>query len=106
MRRDRLRWSVEPDNGVPIGLHDQVEIWCCGNNVPGAWLEATVRKVRGRRYCVGRVLSNGALWVERERLRLAHAKRVPNEDAVPVSAEGKVIGLRMRIAGSPTCAVM
>lgn len=48
-----------------------VEIWCCGSNVPGAWLEAKVRKVKGQKYCVGRVLSSGALWVDRERVRLS-----------------------------------
>ena len=47
-----------------------VELWCCGANVPGAWLESRVKRVRNGRYCVGRVLSTGSLWVERDRLRL------------------------------------
>lgn len=54
-----------------INPNDDVEIWCCGSNVPGAWLEAKVRKVKGTKYCVGRVLSSGALWVERERVRMS-----------------------------------
>ncbi len=47
-----------------------VELWCCGANVPGAWLESRVKRVRNGRYCVGRVLSTGSLWVDRDRLRL------------------------------------
>ncbi len=69
--RDRLRWTIEQDLNKKIGPNDDVEIWCCGSNVPGAWLEAKVRKVKGQKYCVGRVLSSGALWVERERVRMS-----------------------------------
>lgn len=43
MHRDRLRWTVEQDLNLRIGPNDDVEIWCCGSNVPGAWLEAKVR---------------------------------------------------------------
>jgi len=69
--RDRLRWTIEQDLHKKIGPNDDVEIWCCGSNVPGAWLEAKVRKVKGQKYCVGRVLSSGALWVDRERVRMS-----------------------------------
>lgn len=69
--RDRLRWTVEQDLNKRIMPNDDVEIWCCGSNVPGAWLEAKVRKVKGQTYCVGRVLSSGALWVNRERVRIS-----------------------------------
>lgn len=69
--RDRLRWTIEQDLNKKIGPNDDVEIWCCGSNVPGAWLEAKVRRVKGQKYCVGRVLSSGALWVERERVRMS-----------------------------------
>ena len=54
--RDRLRWSWQTahDNSA-IKVNDSVEIWCSGNNVPGAWLEARVRKVRPQKlppgYC-------------------------------------------------------
>lgn len=68
--RSRLRWSVQPNRLVTIYAGDIVELWCCGQNVPGAWLECKVKKVRGRRYCLGKVLSSGYLWVDRDRLRL------------------------------------
>jgi len=45
-------------------------VWCTGNNVPGAWLEAKVKKVRGLKFDVGKVLAGGTLWVEREKVRL------------------------------------
>lgn len=67
--RSKLRWSVEKNLQRSIRPKDAVEIWCCGATVPGAWLESRVKKVRDGRYCVGRVLSTGSLWVERERLR-------------------------------------
>lgn len=45
--RERLRWSWQAANdSAIIKTNDPVEIWCSGNNVPGAWLEARVRKVR------------------------------------------------------------
>lgn len=68
--RARLRWTVERNTLVSIEAGDVVELWCCGANVPGAWLESKVKKVRGSRYCLGRVLASGYLWVERGRLRL------------------------------------
>ena len=68
--RSRLRWAVERNNLARIRLNDVVELWCCGANVPGAWLESRVKRIRNGRYCVGKVLSTGSLWVERERLRL------------------------------------
>lgn len=68
--RKRLRWAVKPNTIISINARDTVELWCCGANVPGAWLESKVKRVRGDRYCLGRVLSTGYLWVERDRLRL------------------------------------
>ena len=45
--RERLRWSWQTTNDNSfIRANDPVEIWCSGNNVPGAWLEARVRRVR------------------------------------------------------------
>ena len=61
---------MERNNLARIRLNDVVELWCCGANVPGAWLESRVKRIRNGRYCVGKVLSTGSLWVERERLRL------------------------------------
>ena len=68
--RSRLRWAVATNTLVTIHVNDIVELWCCGANVPGAWLESKVKKIRGDRYCLGKVLSSGSLWVERDRLRL------------------------------------
>jgi len=71
--RSRLRWAVSENTLVSIHVNDVVELWCCGANVPGAWLESKVKKVHGDRYCLGKVLSSGYLWVERSRLRLVRS---------------------------------
>jgi len=68
--RSRLRWAVDSNALCQIQSGAVVELWCCGANVPGAWLESRVKKVRGGRYCINRVLTTGPLWVERDRLRL------------------------------------
>ena len=68
--RSRLRWAVDRNIINQIKVDDTVELWCCGANVPGAWLEARIKRTRDGKYCVGRVLSTGSLWVERDRLRL------------------------------------
>lgn len=68
--RARLRWKVAANTLVSIQAGDVVELWCCGANVPGAWLESKVKRVRNGRYCLGRILTSGYVWVERERIRL------------------------------------
>lgn len=68
--RSRLRWKVNSNVVVSIKVGDVVELWCWGASVPGAWLESRIRKIRGGRYCLGRVISSGYLWVERDRIRL------------------------------------
>lgn len=68
--RARLRWKVARNTLVKLEAGDTVELWCCGANVPGAWLECKIKRVRNGRYCLGRVIANGFLWVGRERLRL------------------------------------
>ena len=68
--KNRLRWTVDRNTVETIHVNDIVELWCCGAHVPGAWLESYVRKVRGDRFCVGKVMATGNLWVERDRLRL------------------------------------
>ena len=78
--RSRLRWSVDRNTVETIRTNDTVELWCCGSLVPGAWLEAKIKKIRGKRYCIGRVLQNGNLWVERDRIRLV--KRAAESDAM------------------------
>lgn len=68
--RSRLRWKVSRNDIESIRVGDVVELWCCGASVPGAWLETKVRRVRHGRYCLGKVISSGLLWVDRDRLRL------------------------------------
>ena len=67
--RSRLRWAVDKNTVAKISVDDTVELWCCGANVPGAWLESRIKKVRGDHYCVDRALATGSIWVERDRLR-------------------------------------
>ena len=86
--KSRLRWAVDRNEVAQIHPNDVVELWCCGANVPGAWLESRVKKVRNGRYCVGRVLSTGSLWVERDRLRLVkHVITVEGENQSPPMAD-------------------
>ena len=71
--RDRLRWVVEGNTVEKIRQGDQVELWCIGANVPGAWLETKVTKVekKSRYYLAGQAVSReGPVWVRRDRLRL------------------------------------
>lgn len=85
----RLRWTVSRNTIEEIKAGDAVELWCCGANVPGAWLECKVKRVRtnssGTKYCIARVLQSGHLWVERERLRLVH-KSPSSGQATPASS--------------------
>jgi hypothetical protein len=69
VERRRLRWTSDQDLHTRLRSSDRVELWCCGFNVPGAWLETTVKKVRHERYAVQRSQGNGIVWVDRERLR-------------------------------------
>ena len=50
-----LHPSAHPPSLAHIRANDVVELWCCGANVPGAWLESRVKRVRNGRYCVGKV---------------------------------------------------
>jgi hypothetical protein len=88
--RSRLRWAVDMNCIEQIRANDTVELWCIGANVPGAWLESTVKKVKGNKYCVGRVLSSGPLWVERHRLRPVkhHARLIENTNSPSSSTRG------------------
>jgi hypothetical protein len=69
VERRRLRWTTDQDLHTKLRNNDRVELWCCGFNVPGAWLETTVKKVRQERYAVQRSQETGIVWVDRERLR-------------------------------------
>lgn len=73
----RLRWMAERNDKEAVHVGDVVEVWCCGVNVPGAWLETKVKKIKSGMYCLGKVMSSGNLWVERNRLRLV--RRAPEE---------------------------
>jgi len=82
--RSRLRWAVEANILCSINTGDVVELWCCGANVPGAWLESRVKKVKDGRFCVNRVLTAGTtthskpLWADRDRLRLVRHPHDPD----------------------------
>jgi hypothetical protein len=76
--RNRLRWKVATNTLVSIQPGDVVELWCCGANVPGAWLECKVKKIRNAKYNLGRITASGNVSVGRERIRLV---RRPAEEA-------------------------
>ncbi len=104
--RSRLRWAVERNTLCQITTGSVVELWCCGANVPGAWLESKVKKVRGNRYCINRVLTSGAafqskpLWVDRDRLRLV---RYPvDDDFSSISPRSRSSSLNEFFFGSPS----
>ena len=92
--RTRLRWAVEKNTLCAIRSGDVVELWCCGANVPGAWLESRVKKVRDGRFCVNRVLTTGTtshsrpLWADRARLRLVRHPQGPNDDNLKDCSSG------------------
>lgn len=90
--RVRLRWMVRSNTIESIAVGDVVELWCVGTNVPGAWLETKVKKTRDNRYCLGKVLSSGSLWVDRNRIRLVrkgngiYHSLEANDSGIPVQA--------------------
>ena len=104
--RSRLRWAVERNTLCQITAGSVVELWCCGANVPGAWLESKVKKVRGNRYCINRVLTSGAtfqskpLWVDRDRLRLVHYP--VDDDISSISPRTRSSSLNEFFFGSPS----
>ena len=73
--RDQLRWPVPEGRTGAVASGDDVEVWCSGSAVPGAWLRAVVTAVEGELYCVGDVASSGRLWVRRDRVRLIQRKQ-------------------------------
>lgn len=98
--RERLRWPMKLKNAESaiINKGDTVELWCCGFNVPGAWLESVVKKIKNGRYCVTRAHVSGSIWVPRSRIR--PQKRRPgneNDAAVVVKSHSRCI---------PSCSVM
>ena len=78
--RDQLRWPVQEGKTCAIEPGDDVEVWCSGNTVPGAWLRAVVDQVDDELFCVGNVASSGHLWVSRDRVRLVRRKATDETD--------------------------
>ena len=77
--RSRFRWLVDQDAVEPIREGDPVELWCCGVNVPGAWLESRVDRVTSDgQYELSKVSVSGqSIKVPRSRIRLASHKKRP-----------------------------
>ncbi|CAM9178603.1 unnamed protein product [Discosporangium mesarthrocarpum] len=70
--RDRLRWPVDRSSvSTAFKVRDAVEVWCTGNQVEGAWLQAKIRRVKGDHVCLGNVLasSHRMVWVPRDSCR-------------------------------------
>ena len=109
----RLRWEVDKDLATEITVNSTVELWCTGVNVPGAWLEARVRRVRNGMYYLGRVLSSTRdVWVPRNKLRpvtlaVEQARRmvVP---APPAPAPAAVVLARTSsmLCSAASCSIM
>eukprot|EP00635_Sarcinochrysidales_sp_CCMP3193_P007179 CAMPEP_0118918810 /NCGR_PEP_ID=MMETSP1166-20130328/18158_1 /TAXON_ID=1104430 /ORGANISM="Chrysoreinhardia sp, Strain CCMP3193" /LENGTH=727 /DNA_ID=CAMNT_0006859197 /DNA_START=71 /DNA_END=2254 /DNA_ORIENTATION=+ len=78
--RDQLRWPVQEGKTCAVDPGDDVEVWCSGNTVPGAWLRAVVDQVDDELFCVGNVASSGHLWVSRDRVRLVRRKASEQND--------------------------
>ena len=111
--RNRLRWAVDKNILCQIIAGSEVELWCYGANVPGAWLETKVKKIRDGRFCLNKVLPTGLLWVDRDRLRLVrhHAGEVNAGQGIP-SRQNSLLSflpssVQQRIAGPmPSCSIM
>lgn len=74
--RERLRWPtirIDPNLERQIRPRDSIEVWCNSKNVPGAWLEAKVIKIKNNKYLIGRAqtVNGDPIWVERSRIRLS-----------------------------------
>ena len=74
--RSRVRWpfnfKTTCDGSLKIIKRDEViEVWCQGNHVPGAWLEARVKRIRGTRLQLDKVQMNELpLWVDQHLVRV------------------------------------
>ena len=74
--RSRVRWPFNPTttcNGTSkiIKRDDVVEVWCQGRIVPGAWLEARVKRIRGARLQLDKIQMNELpLWVNQHQVRV------------------------------------
>ena len=74
--RSRIRWPFHHTtscNGAStiINRDDVVEVWCQGRIVPGAWLEARVKRIRGARLQLDKIQMNELpLWVNQHQVRV------------------------------------
>lgn len=96
--REQLRWPVHEGKTSAIAPGDDVEVWCSGNTVPGAWLRAVVASVEDDLYCVGNVASSGRLWVKRDRVRLVRKAPALREGRTgKLSALGRALSEAARL---------
>lgn len=105
--RERLRWPVkpvEPRFERDIKARDSVEVWCSSKNVPGAWLEARVTRIKNEKYLIGRAhTANGdPIWVDRSRLRLSQKEERRREQRNGRPILSKIIPCSPRRASSAT----
>lgn len=99
--RERLRWPMNPMNAcsATISKGDTVELWCCGYNVPGAWLESTVKRIKRNRHCVTRAHVSGSVWVTRERIRPQK-----NKDRAIIESDSPTAAFNVKCY--PSCCIM
>jgi hypothetical protein len=72
VHRGKLRWAVPQDKASKINVSDIVEIWCCGEHVPGVWLIGQVKKIKHGKYAFEGIRSGcEVMWVPRSRIRPA-----------------------------------
>lgn len=108
--RRRLRWGSDKDITTQLNPKDRVELWCCGFNVPGAWLETSIKKVRRDKYAVHRSQGAGTVWVDRDRLRPRRRKLRSTEaqeeaDNEEDLSQSLVVSMTQCVASS-RCSVM
>lgn len=106
--RARFRWLVDKNRSERILKGDYVELWCCGSNVPGAWLESRVTSVRNEQYCLDRVsTAGGPMWVPRDRLRRAKLQqRDASSDETEGSLRNDANNLPLSSRGANSCSIM
>jgi hypothetical protein len=117
--RANLRWSVDVNVVTKVNVNDTIELWCCGSNVPGAWLESRVKKINGLKYCIGRVAISQSgpqkLWVERDRIRIPkvplNSQNISSSklnDGGSNSNKGRINKIFHRITETtiPSCSIM
>ena len=99
--RARLRWPMKHHDATSakISKGDTVELWCCGYNVPGAWLESVVKRIKKDRYCVTRAHVSGSIWVPRERIR-------PRRKRAGIASDSPADDLVHDVNCHPSCTIM